>query len=670
MFTDIVGYTSLMGSDEVTTLRLIHKNRTIHQKLINKYHGQWLKEMGDGTLASFHSSSDAVLCAQEIQIMARKHNIPLRIGIHEGEMVFSDGDVFGDGVNVASRLESLAQNGCIIISESVYKSIRNKPGITAEFLEEKQLKNIQDPVKIYRVHCQDTGASQVSLDDFSDSQKAAKWRRYFALAGVLVVVLLISLLSNSLGVFEPDRLENSIVVFPFEDRSPDQSQEYLGEGMAEEVMTLLSRLGLMNVIARRSAFQFKGKNVDIRKIGKTLKVIYALEGSIMRSGDRLRVTAELVNTSTGAALWSEAYDREMGDIFSIQQSIAGMIVENMQVKLADTRKIITRQPTRNLDAYNQYLMGNHLLRQHILSLDTIPWLKSSDYFKASIALDSNYAEPYAGLAYWYYSSIIWSGNKRVTKEIVDSTRWYTSKALQLNPELAEAHMHDALIKYIYDWDWKGAEQAFDLGMKYNPSLASLIGEYSNFLVSMGNNKKSIAIAEHSIKIDPLSPFPYADVAYAHMDDRQFEKALPEIKKASELDPQSLFVSNMLLQIYAMTGRADEFQEEYARIWPSSLEDVPTPFMSLLVYYYAQLNRMEDAMAYFEALVRRAEDQYVQNGLVAVAYLGIKDYERAIIYIERSYAEREPIMVYIKSVYFYEPIRSDPRIIKIMKEMNF
>ncbi len=670
MFTDIVGYTNLMGSDEVTTLRLIHKNRTIHQKIINKYHGQWLKEMGDGTLASFHSSSDAVLCAQEIQITARKNNIPLRIGIHEGEMVFSDGDVFGDGVNVASRLESSAQNGCIIISESVYKSIRNKPGLTAEFLEEKQLKNIQDPVKIYRVHCQDTGASQVSLDDFNGSRKAAKWRRYFTLAGVLVVALLIALLSNSLGVFEPYRLENSIVVFPFEDRSPDQSQEYLGDGMAEEVMTLLSRLGVMNVIARRSAFQFKDKNVDIREIGKTLNVIYALEGSIKQSGDRLRVTVELVNTSTGAALWSEAYDREMGDIFSVQQSIAGMIVENMQVKLPDNRKIPTRQPTLNLDAYNQYLMGNHMLKQHLLSLDTIPWLKSIEYYQAAIALDSNYAEPYAGVAYCYYMSTIWSGNKRVTKEIIDSARWYTSRAMQLNPELAEAHMHDALIKYIYDWDWKGSEQAFDLGMKYNPNLTSLICEYSNFLVCMGKTSKAITICEYAKKIDPLSPFPYAELAYAYMVDRQFEKALGEMKKAKELDPQSLYVSNLLLQIYAMTGKADEFQEEYVRIWPSSPEDVPTPFISLLVYYYAKLDRMEDAMANFEVLERKAEEQYVQYGLIVPALIAIKDYERAITYVERSYAERESIMVYIKSVYFYEPIHSNPRIVKIMQEMNF
>ena len=267
MFTDIVGYTKLMGSDEDKAFDMLARNHTMHETLIKKHNGMLIKEIGDGTLASFPLASNAVRCAIDIQKEAKSLKIPLKIGIHEGEMVLAGSDILGDSVNIASRLQESAEEGCINISGSVYKDIKNKSDIQTKFIEEKSFKNVDDPIKVYKVCCE-----EVEIE-------------------------------NKPEISPNKETENSIAVLPFVNMSDDLAQEYFCDGMTEEIINALSHVESLKVIARTSAFMFKGKPKDMREIGKKLDVETLLEGSVRKAGNRLRITAQLIKVSDGSHLW-------------------------------------------------------------------------------------------------------------------------------------------------------------------------------------------------------------------------------------------------------------------------------------------------------------------------------------------------------------------------------
>ncbi|MFD3003324.1 adenylate/guanylate cyclase domain-containing protein [Pontibacter toksunensis] len=292
MFTDIVGYTALMGDDEQKAFYLLDKNRALQQALIKQFGGRWIKELGDGVLASFPTVTDAVNCACAlVQGCGKVHGLCLHIGIHLGDVVFENEDVFGDGVNIASRLPVLAPAGGIWVSEAVYQNVANKTGVATKFVGEKTLKNVKEPVRVYEVRpTNDIAESSGSYLLHKDKPQAAA--------------------------------PKSVAVLPFVNMSNDPEQEYFSDGIAEEIINSLVHLKDLNVAGRTSSFQFKGKSMDLRELGLKLGVSTVLEGSVRKQGDRLRITAQLINVENGFHLWSEKYDRNMDDIFAIQDEIA------------------------------------------------------------------------------------------------------------------------------------------------------------------------------------------------------------------------------------------------------------------------------------------------------------------------------------------------------------
>lgn len=278
MFTDIVGYTALMGNDEKKAFDILKKSREIQKPIIEQFNGHWIKELGDGVMATFNIVTDATNASIKIQESCNvAKDFQLRIGIHMGEVVFENDDVFGDGVNIASRIQSIANPGSIYISESVHNNVSNKQGIETRFVKEEMLKNVKEPVRIYEV--------------------------------------LLSTTSKSSGLSTKEQFkkptEKSIAVLPFVNMSNDPDQDYFCDGLSEELLNVLSQVDSLRVAARTSSFSFKGKNLDILEIGRKLNVHSALEGSVRKSGNKLRITAQLINIEDGFRLWSERYDREL-----------------------------------------------------------------------------------------------------------------------------------------------------------------------------------------------------------------------------------------------------------------------------------------------------------------------------------------------------------------------
>ena len=299
MFTDIVGYTALMGDDEQKAFEILKQSRELQKPLIEKFNGKWIKEIGDAVLASFPTVTDAVFCATEIQHSAHQFpNLNLRIGIHQGEVVFENGDVFGDGVNIASRLQSIATPGSIFISETVHHNISNKQGIETRFIKQETLKNIKAPVKIYEV---------ITGNELSKSQSKEQIKK-------------------------PP--EKSIAVLPFINMSNDPEQEYFSDGISEEILNSLAHIKDLKVAGRTSTYQFKGKNVDLREVGDKLGVSKVLEGSVRKQANHLRITAQLINVEDGFQLWSDIFQMDVGDIFIIQENIAKSVVENLKLMLS------------------------------------------------------------------------------------------------------------------------------------------------------------------------------------------------------------------------------------------------------------------------------------------------------------------------------------------------
>ncbi len=326
MFTDIVGYTSLMGRDENRAFEVLKINREIHNTCIKRFEGTLIKEMGDGILASFASAYNAVKCAIEIMDEVKSENIKLRIGIHEGEVVFEGSDVLGDGVNIASRLEELAPDGSIYISEAVYRNIKNKTVIKVEFIEEQNLKNVAEPVKIYKIIFSDLEKKPTIKSTIHKQNKIPNKLPYFIGGGILFFIVAIYFVYIYLPK-QPDpsvkhNIETSIAILPFKNLSEDKGNQYFCDGVMEEILNHLSSIKDLRVASRTSMEKYRETTLQANQIGLELNVDYLLETSVFKSENRIRVITQLIDTKTDDHIWSQQYNRELKDVFAVMSEIS------------------------------------------------------------------------------------------------------------------------------------------------------------------------------------------------------------------------------------------------------------------------------------------------------------------------------------------------------------
>jgi adenylate cyclase len=452
MFTDIVGYTALMGKDEQKAFELLRTNRDIHKSLIKHYNGTWIKELGDGMLASFHTATDAVFCAAAIhKACTTVEGLKLRIGIHLGEVIFENNDVFGDGVNIASRLQAMASIGSTWVSEAVYKNLVNKKEITSQFIKEEHLKNVTEPVKVYEINVKEIPRF---LPENIKAYKQQSRTGSPLIKTTLIIsafILLIVFLATYFIFFkkqsgpveaDPATPGKSIAVLPFVNLSNDPSQEYFSDGITEDIITLVSKISDLKVISRTAMMQYKSTKKTVKEIGEELKVATILEGSIHRAGNKVKVVAQLINTKTNKQLWAEIYDEELTQIFTIQGKVAGQIASALRAKFTPTDKEQSeRKLTENPAAYEFYLRGKFYFNE-----DNGPGIDSAIViFERVVVADPKFALAYASLArayaqkfFKYDPQMKWREQAFVALE----------KALSLDPGLPEAYLAKARLLWI------------------------------------------------------------------------------------------------------------------------------------------------------------------------------------------------------------------------------
>ncbi len=437
MFSDVVGYTAIMGRDEHAALRALDAHRELLRTLLPKFNGRMVGEIGDGTLTSFHSALEAVNCAREVQASLQDQpELKVRIGIHLGDVVFSNNTVLGDGVNVASRIHALAAPGGICVSANVYDEIRNKPGTRLKDLGEQRLKNVSRPIRVYQI---------VESGLIAQPAEPSGHRRRIALIAGAAVLILAGLILVLMRLKWPGpashpaqsvakRTISSIAVLPLDNFSGDPNQEYFADGMTDELTTDLATISALRVISRGSVMQYKGAHrPPTPEIAKALNVDAVVEGSVVRVGDRVRITAQLIDAPADKHLWAKSYERNSRDVLVLQDELAAAIARQINIELTpDEQARFAKAHPVKPEAHEAYLKG----RYYLSSYTQAGVKKAIDQFELAIKADPSFALPYTGLAdaYTYGEDWYFPAN-----EVMPKAKAAAKKALQLDDSLAEAH---------------------------------------------------------------------------------------------------------------------------------------------------------------------------------------------------------------------------------------
>lgn len=677
MFTDIVGYTALMGNDEQKAFELLNKNRQIQKPIIEQFNCRWIKELGDGVMASFNTVSDAVNAAIKIQGACNAaKDFQLRIGIHLGEVVFEDGDVFGDGVNIAARIQALATPGGIWISKSVHHNVVNKNDIDSEFVKQEHLKNVKEPVRIYHVKAVGV-VSTPPVHSFpkklnapeSKTKKPGKQVLLFigailiALTGYFIYSRNYKPTNEIPSLKTGESIDKSIAVLPFVDMSASKDQEYLGDGLADEIINSITAINSLKVIGRTSSFQYKGKGMDAQAIGEKLNVNTVLEGSIQKSGNNLRITVNLIRVKDNFNIWSQRFDKELKDIFSIQDSIASNIVQKLKITLSESEKPRLIKRETDQEVYTQYLKGLFTYKEQAFE-------KSIEYNLAAIAIDSTFAPSYAYIALakiWIINNTHNFDDHSAIREAKESA----NKSIQLDPSLAEGYSALALLAWSVELDFTEAKVNFEKSLQLNPSASLIKNRYGYFLLWMGDFDKATLLAKDAIKSDPADYNGYVVIATASIYKRKFNDAEKYAMEGKELFPGNKGFDGLYLDSKFYSGENDQFIQSVKLFLAKNPSAASENLLSLLSIAYFKKGNIEEGNNVLGQLKNKPENKNsnINYGLARIfLYYQLKD--SCFLSLEKSFKNREGMFRLIKIDPLFDNIRQDPRYLSLYHRYGF
>ncbi len=658
MFTDIVGYTSLMGSDEKEALNALQKNRKIHKSLLKKFNGAWLKEMGDGILARFPTASDAVYCAGAIMQKAEEGGIRLRIGIHMGEIVEENGDVFGDGVNIASRIESLAEPGRIYISDAVARNVRNKAGIDCTFWAEKQLKHVDEPVRIYILSLAAEEIPESTAPPYRFPRRYSK-----AAVWVLLLIALGGIYSYKTGVQETlfsssaivPSVEKSIAVLPFLNLTPEQDNSYFSEGIAEDIRSHLSLIPGVRLISRTSVQQYKNTDKDIPTIGRELGSRYIVEGSVRKGNEMARTVVRLIDSKSDEELWSAIYNQPITAILEVQNEISKKIASELRVNFVAN---VNFPEEISPEAYNQYLRGRHLWQTG----NPNAFDQAITHYEQALAIDPEFALAHAGLADLYLN---YAHLGRPSHEVFPLSVEAALRALEINENLAEAHTAYADCMYHYEYNWKEAEERFNRALELNPNYSPALWWYSGMLSAMGRHDKAIEQIEKAIQLDPLN------VGLLGWSGKTYYWAGDEAEARRRFDTvRSMLPSGMVMipylwvEYYQSSGSADLIPVLEQAIPRQGFSIAAKTALALAYIDNGQRGEAEEIAGELDAL-----PELTQPHFLALIYTRLGEYDRAFQTLEEAYQKRDAALIWINVNPGFNPLKEDPRFDYLLARMN-
>ena len=630
MFTDLVGFTALGQRNESLALSVLDEQRELLRPVFNRHGGREVKTIGDAFLVDFTSALNAVKCAYEIQKTSREFNdslpeerrVLLRIGVHLGDIVESHGDISGDAVNIASRIESLADSGGVCLTRQVYDHIQNKFELPLTSLGLKSLKNVTSSIEVYKM--------------------VMPWEAPGSVSSI-------------------DRDARRIVILPFANISPDIADEYFADGMTDELIAVLSKIGSLRVVARTSAMRFKGEKATANRIGQELKVGSLIEGSVRKSKNRVRITVQLVDTQSEEQLWTETYDRDLQDIFSVQSDIAQQVASALELRLGvRENSALLQQQTQNPEAYSLYLKGRN--RWNLRSENEIN--RAIKYFEEAIGRDPGYALAYAGLADCY-SILGYYGFRRSTA-VLPRAKELAEKALSLNDSLAEAHASLGEILMQYYFDWKRAGSELDRAIELNPSYATAHFWRATHYMALGRIDESLAQVRKAVELDPLSMIILTNAARDLYLAGRYDESIDQYRRSLQVDHDFPIAHKGLAEVYTQKGMHEEALREIEKAIVLSERSIF--ILDDLGYVYACAGKLEEARKVLEDLDRLATDQYVSSYGRAVIHAALGEKEIAMAWLEKAYEERS-FLVYIKVDPAFDVLRKEEKFARLLDKMG-
>ncbi|MHC5076203.1 MAG: adenylate/guanylate cyclase domain-containing protein [Planctomycetota bacterium] len=576
---DVKGYSRLMGADEEKTVRTLTTYREVISTLVIDHNGRVVDSPGDNILAEFASVVDALRCAWDVQQEIKYRNADLsenrrmnfRIGINLGDVIEEKDRIYGDGVNIAARLEALAEEGGICISGTAYDQVKNKLPFKYEYDGEQTVKNIKEPVRVYSVLMNPETAGIVIADN---KVRRKPWRMLALLAMIVLIVVAGGFIGLNLYQRHAEKIDSassdkitftlpdkpSIAVLPFENLSGDPEQEYFSDGITEDIITGLSKISGLFVIARHSAFTYKGKAIKIAKVGQELGIRHILEGSVRKSNGRVRITAQLVDATTEGHLWAERYDRDLKDIFALQDEVTQKIVSTLAIKLTeDERKRLVRKYTDNMQAYDFYLQGVEYQNRFTKEAN----IQARQMFERAIDQDPGFAIAYTALGFTYFHD--WTFGWSTDTQSLDHAFELAQKTLDLEESLP---LGCHLLGKVYLWkkQYEKAITELEKAITLSPNYADHLVGLGYILNFAGRPTESIGLVKKAMRLNPIYPAFYLwELGHAYFLTGRYEKAIETLNRILDRNLDFMPAHLLLAASYSKLEREEEAQAEVAEV---------------------------------------------------------------------------------------------------------
>lgn len=631
MFTDIVGYTKLMQTSESAAIELRNRHREVFDACHESYRGRIIQYYGDGTLSIFESTADAVRCAVEIQRELRKEPVvPLRIGIHLGDIVLADSDIIGNSVNLAARVESLGVAGSVLVSNKVMEEIKNQDDISYELLGNFHFKNDEHPRSIYAISA--SGLLVPSPDQLT-------------------------------GKLEPASQKNkieSIAVLPFDNFTGDPDQEYIVAGLHDNLITALSQISALRVISKTSTLRYKNSHKSIPEIAKELKVDAIVEASVAKSKDHIQLNVQLIRAFPEEDhIWANVFDRSIEDIYSLLNDITHTVADKLNLLLTVKEEAkLSHYDQVNAQAYQAYLRGMF----HWEKLSAKDFEIAKDYFEKAIATDPSFAPAYAALAYTLIGQV--QMGLIAPPEAMPKIYQNNMKALSLSPRYAESHYMSAILSMVVEWDWEKSEVEFLKAIDANPNHSLSRAYYAHLLLILARFDEAEKAAETALELDPNNPLvqSLAGVVFLHCDDER--RGFDLLMQSRQIDPNNILNYRILEVCHVRFGEYDQalaMQKKINQHDPEACRAMEEAY---------QDGNYAKAMA---ALVRIKEQLSKQHFVppiwVAVACLRAGLHEEAVQWLERAYQVHDQDLPYVFIVRDFAPLQQNERFLQMAQKMN-
>ncbi len=631
LFADMTGYTALMQENEQLARNKRKRLKEVLELAVSQYNGKILQYYGDGSLSIFNSAIDSVSCAINIQQQLQQEpKVELRMGIHTGDVIIEDDSIYGDGVNLASRIESLAVPGGIFISEKVHDEIKNQSDISTREMGYFELKNVKQPVRLFAIA--NSGIVVPGRDELRGKTK---------------------------------QTNNRLAVLPFVNMSADPENEYFSDGITEELLNALTRVDGLQVTSRTSAFAFKGKNHDIRDIAIQLNVDKVLEGSVRKSGNRVRISAQLISAADGYHIWSENYDRNLTDIFEVQDEISAIIANKLRENLTPEKKEehLVKAPTTNVTAYTYFLKGLHFWNK----LTPADCRKAIGCYEQAIALEPDYAHAYAMSAAAY--SYLGATGQMLPTQAFEIVHRYADKALELDSTIAESHIAKASAYLFYEWKWKEAYEGLQKAIRLNPGAIEAYELLGLYYIILGQKEKAVQTLEEAERIDPLSPIILEQLGNMYIFAERYDDAIRQADKLLKMHPEMRKIIEMKGWATGMKGdwqAALELFEEVQR-----LTNHPLKGWMGAGFAYGRLGMKEKALEVIRKMEQRQieEPGAVIDADLAAVWFTLGNLDKTFYYLNQCVDKRMGPVSYFLEYPAYKEIKSDPRYEELKKRMN-